>query len=298
MDCVSTIIGLVAFAPYLWAVLRQWWILPVEFAMPGPMVLGLVVALILWDYKRRRGSDGVPMAGEGASAREAPRWLVWVVLVSGLASAGLWAAGRPLSAAPLLPIGSAAAMWRWYGKRVALRYGPLVAMLVFLAPLTFHARNVIQPPLTRLAAWIAWLVGTAAGIGPELEGNLVWTPHFYVRVIDSCSGLYMATMFLVVSLTLSFMAGWGRRQVLAVLGLSVPLALLLNGARLGVILWWGDFKYPEPVTSNVMEHDAPGLLLFAAGVAIISLVGKSVGRRATGGAGEPREASEQGSKPV
>ena len=272
------LIGLLAFLPYLLRVGHAWAVLPLDLSMPGPLVLVLVIMLLAREARTKAEE-------RRADPRPAPCLAATLLCIGSGALALLLALlGWPLVAAPLLPVALGSAWWALRGQQHARRRAIVLSLLIFAPPLSVDARNLVQPPLTRLGAVIASLIATLAGLSPERNGSLVQTSEFYIEVIDSCSGFYMVLMFLIVCLTMIHLRRWRGPRAWIVVGLAAPLGLLLNGLRLAAILILGHY-HPKEVIDSTLAHDSPGILLFALGVAILALIGRGArcsGRGRTG----------------
>lgn len=300
------LLGLLGFAPYAHRLLGIWWsnfnLASLEPLMPGILVLPLAVLLLAVRLPglRRRDAGG-PLGGPaeapavpGSEVRQpravgksaARRHLPAVVSLGAGGLAGLLAlAGWPLLGAPLLPV-AVAAVWAELRGADAVRLRAIpIAMLALLPPLPLELLTRVQPPLTLLGARIATAIGTLAGVEPVRTGNLVQTEHFYIQVVDACSGLYMCLMFLIISMTLAHLRGWRPGRVALALGLSVPLGLLLNGFRLSFLLLLG-YRWPE-VEHSTMAHDLPGLVLFVIGLLLLFVAGEGWARRRPAALPEP-----------
>jgi len=279
------IAGLASSAVFCARLAQQWSILPLDFSLPGPLVAALLVVLGLRAVRQRRvlaraaaaqpaGAPPVPAAthrGPGA-------FLLGLTLLCCATAAGLAAWGHTLAAGPLLVVALAlTARFTGWGPWLRRRW-PLAGLALLLAPVPIPARVPLLSALARLAAALAWVMARLTGLGATLDGIFVRTPEFYIKVIDSCSGFYMVLMFLVVALTVSALRRWPGSVGGPVVALAVPLGLLLNAARLTVILTLGQ-RDPAMVAVDTTAHDLPGVLLFAVGVALLVLLGRLLAAR-------------------
>ncbi len=261
------LLGLLGFGPSLLWVADQWTSQPLDFSLPGPLVLGLVLLLALREGARPRPAGGLRLD-------DAAAWLAPLAGMAGVLAAALSLGGRPFGAVFLLPPAVALAIAAIWGPRAARVHLGLLGLLWLVPPWPMPLRTALQEQLSLWgAAWSAQLA-RVLGLAVQRDGIVVWTDQFFIRVIDSCSGLYMILMFLVVAGAFVHLRGLRGLRALRVALLAPALGLLLNTLRLVLILW-GGHHWPERFQGDMgadsLSHDLPGLLLFGLGVLVLAL---------------------------
>jgi len=112
------------------------------------------------------------------------------------------------------------------------RFGLLLALLVVVYPLAtrrwFHAIEA----LTGATARVQYLLLRAVGAETSLDGNLVQLGGFGVRIIEECTGIFEAIIF--VAAVLAFPTSLARKAIGIALG--VPLLYVVNVLRVLVLL--------------------------------------------------------------
>ncbi|HEY8156977.1 MAG TPA: archaeosortase/exosortase family protein [Myxococcota bacterium] len=74
----------------------------------------------------------------------------------------------------------------------------------------------------------------------SIKGNLVELGPFSVLIIEECTGIFEALIFLAA--VLAYPTGWVDKLI--GIGLGVPILYLFNVLRILVLLWFGCF-YPQ-----------------------------------------------------
>lgn len=142
---------------------------------------------------------------------------------------------------------------------------PIIVPLLFLAfmiPLPVFLFNSLSSQLQLLSSQIGVWVIRLFGISVYLEGNVIDLGTFKLQVVEACSGL----RYLFPLLTLGFIAAYffkGAFWKRAIIFLSsIPLTVLMNSFRIGVIGVlvdnWG------PAMAEGFLHDFEGWVVFMA----------------------------------
>ena len=217
-------VSLASFAPYgLW-LLRTWRTLDLEHTLTRLLCLP-VAAGLAWLARAR---------WLVAPAPDRRGWLL-VAAALGLHAAGL-AVGLPVLSGLALPplLVGAAAVTR--GPATARHLVLPAAFLVFLLPLPWLLQPTCALPSQRASAAVAYALLLPTGLDVMLSGVTVYTPEFYVRVDDTCSGLHSVASLLMLGVVAAHLFPMsGRRQAL-VLALVLPLGLLANALRIASLV--------------------------------------------------------------
>ncbi len=120
------------------------------------------------------------------------------------------------------------------------RFALLLAGLAALYPIATRRWFFAIEALNAATAGVQYLVLRALGAESSLEGNLVRLGDFGVRIIEECTGIFEAIIF--VAAVLAFPTSLAKKAIGVALG--VPLLYLFNVARILVLLAVGR-SWPE-----------------------------------------------------
>jgi exosortase len=155
-----------------------------------------------------------------------------------------------------------ATAWALYGRRLLAAAAAPWLILVLMCPLPGRVQNALTVPLKQTAALFATGMLDLTGFPVTLEGNLIRMPGIHdLWVADACSGI--RSLISLVTLAVLACVAWRRPWPLkaAVVLLSIPIAVVVNGLRIwvtGVIAAkWG------PSAAESFFHFFEGFALFA-----------------------------------
>jgi exosortase len=123
------------------------------------------------------------------------------------------------------------------GWRLFRWAGPAVAFLIFMFPLPWSVERTLLTPLQTLACNLSTFSLQTLGVeaynggGNRISIEGVATP---LGVVDQCSGLRMATIFLALSVALVMIAKRSWWENLVILASAIPIALAVNVMRITV----------------------------------------------------------------
>jgi exosortase D (VPLPA-CTERM-specific) len=143
-------------------------------------------------------------------------------------------------------------------------------ILVFMVPLPPFFSNTLSLELQLLSSSIGVAVVRLAGISVLLEGNVIDLGSYKLQVAEACDGLRYLFPLMTLAFILSYLfrAPLWKRVVL--FASSVPIAILLNSFRIGVIgitvEYWG------PKMAEGVLHDFEGWVVFMLSTAVLMLV--------------------------
>lgn len=156
---------------------------------------------------------------------------------------------------------------------------PLV-VLIFMVPLPAFFGNALSLQMQLISSAIGVAVIRLAGISVFLEGNVIDLGTYQLQVAEACDGLrYMfPLMTLAFIVAYFFRAPFWKRAVLFVS--SVPIAILMNSFRIGVIgitvEYWG------PKMAEGMLHDFEGWVVFMLSTLVLILIAMALNRMGSG----------------
>jgi len=112
---------------------------------------------------------------------------------------------------------------------------PAVGFLFFMFPLPFTVESKLLVPLQEIAARCSTFALQTLGVEATNQGgNYIQIGQLQLGVVEQCSGLRMATVFVALSVAIVLVARLPWWQNLVVLASAVPIALLVNVTRITV----------------------------------------------------------------
>lgn len=161
-------------------------------------------------------------------------------------------------------MGAAYAVLGWAAFRIILV--PLL-LLFLMVPLPNFLFNNLSSQLQLISSEIGVAVIRLFGISVFLEGNVIDLGVYKLQVVEACSGLRYLFPLLALAIIASYFyqaAVWKR--VLVILS-SMPITVLMNSFRIGVIGVLVEFYGIEQAEGFL--HDFEGWIVFMACVALL-----------------------------
>lgn len=222
----------------------------------------LVVPVAAWILaKRLRGTDPGTFP---------PAWWAWLLLTAVLvARAFLRDRGNSWGEAFTILPAVACLTMAWGGTRLLGRALPALAFLTFMFPLPPRVDEAVARPLQSLATTASVSVLKATGLWVAAEGNVILVGQNRLEVANACNGLSMA-LALVATVAATVLVLEPRRWKSVVLLLSaLPVALLVNIARICVTAWC--YSRLGASAGERLAHDLAGWLMMPVALAVVGL---------------------------
>jgi exosortase len=176
------------------------------------------------------------------------------------------------AAAVGIPLLLAAAAYGAGGMRLLRPLGLPLVFLSLMAPLPGFVVDDLLAGLKRLVTRAAVEILYATGQPIYHEGNRIEIPGHVLFVADACSGLTSIVTLLPVACVVAYFVSRGVWRRLAVVAAVVPLAMLLNVARVVVtvklVAAYGGGA------ADGLTHEAFGLATYAVGTALLVLLAR------------------------
>lgn len=233
------------------------------------ILIPVLSVFLIW--RNREQLRGLPFTGS---------WYGLALIVAGLAL-------RLIGALSTMPAMVHYAMLLvLYGLVLALT-GPAVFrrllmplfILVFMVPLPPFLSEQLSAQLQLLSSQLGVLVIRAAGISVFLEGNVIDLGSYQLEVAEACSGLRYLFPLMTLAFMIAYAFGgplWKRAVVFLC---SVPITVLMNSVRIGIIGITVD-HWGTRMAEGVL-HDFEGWAVFMVSAVLVLLVARglsSVGR--------------------
>jgi exosortase len=172
--------------------------------------------------------------------------------------------------------------WGW---RQLLAWWLPALLLLLSIPLPEVVLSGLAMPLQFQASELGASLLRSRGIPVRLDGNVIQLPGHALFVTEACSGLRSLTALLALGVLLGGLMLRTVTARVAVVLLTLPVAILLNGLR--VFLTGYLVVYIDPAMGEGFSHATEGWLMFLVAFGFlsgVSWVASLVERRAIGGA--------------
>jgi exosortase len=225
-----------------------------------------------------------PEAGHGLLLAPVAFWLAWRAGVSseargqrglGLATIGTAILLRYVAAlAAEAFVGRASVflaiaglvIWAW-GFGQLLRWWLPVILLSLSVPLPEIILGALALPLQFKASQLGAALLSTRGIPVQLAGNVIRLPGHDLFVTEACSGLRSLTALLSLGVLLGGLVLKHPASRVAIVLLSIPVAVVINGFR--VFITGFLVAFVDPALAEGFSHITEGWLLFLVAFAIL-----------------------------
>ena len=136
--------------------------------------------------------------------------------------------------------------------------------------------NTVALPLQFTASKIGASLLRWRDIPVQLTGNVIRIPRQELFVAEACSGLRSLTALISLGVLIGamFLQAWPSR--VALVALSVPVAILINGFR--IFLTGFLVLYVSPKAGEGFMHESEGMLTFGGAFLLIGLIAWGLGK--------------------
>jgi exosortase len=258
---IGTVVVLMAilFAAVLADMAHDWWTEP---AWSQGMLLPPLALYIAWIQRQRILRAPVVPDRRG-------------LLVTSFACA-MYVLGRLASeffltrfAFVVLLVGLIWTFWGW--RRLRALALPLL-LLASMVPLPVMLYNSLAGPLQLLASEGATQIAQLAGISVFRDGNIIQLAGVTLGVAEACSGLNSLSALIVGSLLLGHLLCTGTVARIALIVISVPLAIGVNIIRVAGTAMLADVNRDFAMG---FYHAFSGWLVFVAGLGLLYLTARA-----------------------
>lgn len=160
-------------------------------------------------------------------------------------------------------------VWGW-GVRQLFHWWLPVLLLGLSMPLPEIVLGSLALPLQFQASRLGASLLAMRGIPVHLDGNVIRLPGHDLFVTEACSGLRSLTALLSLGVLLGGLVLRHPLSRVAIVALSIPVAVLINGVRVfgtGFLVAFVDPKMAEGFT-----HMTEGWLLFLVAFAVLGVI--------------------------
>jgi exosortase len=238
-----------------------WWLGNDPSLVSFSLIMPLAAAAACWIRYRTS-----PVESPDAGLQPPPAVLLLPVLLSGL----YWALSEPILGAAGLWTALVAVLGLLRGRAVGRHYALPLLPLLFLAPLARDLPANLETPLQTASAAVAEIFLRVGGEEVVRTGVILDTPSFRNIVDRTCSGVSTLTTLIVFSVILALIVRLRDRRIVVAALLSIPLGIVINGARIAWISLLGEYQGVAVAMGDM--HDTTGYVTFAGGYAVLLLV--------------------------
>lgn len=158
-------------------------------------------------------------------------------------------------------------VWGW-GFRQLWHWWLPVLLLALAMPLPEIVLGSLALPLQFQASKLGAAMLSTRGIPVHLDGNVIRLPGHDLFVTEACSGLRSLTALLSLGVLLGGLVLRSPVSRIAIVALSIPVAVLVNGVRVfgtGFLV-----AFVNPALADGFSHMTEGWLLFVVAFAILA----------------------------
>ncbi len=160
-------------------------------------------------------------------------------------------------------------VWAW-GFRQLLHWWLPVTLLALSVPLPDMVLGALALPLQFKASQLGASLLAMRGIPVHLSGNVIRLPGHDLFVTEACSGLRSLTALLSLGVLLGGLLLRTPVARIAIVALSIPVAVLVNGVR---VFFTGFLvSFVDPSLGEGFSHMTEGWLLFLVAFAILGVL--------------------------
>ena len=158
-------------------------------------------------------------------------------------------------------------IWVW-GLRQLLHWWLPVALIALSMPLPEIVLGSLALPLQFQASKLGAAMLSTRGIPVHLDGNVIRLPGHDLFVTEACSGLRSLTALVSLGVLLGGLVLRHPASRMAIVALSIPVAVVVNGVRVfgtGFLV-----AFVDPNLAEGFSHITEGWLLFVVAFAILA----------------------------
>jgi exosortase len=223
---------------------------------------GLLLApLSLWlAWRAGRAERSAPQAGVG---------IAMIVVALGLRYVAALAAEAFVGRAAMLLALGGLVVWGW-GVRQLFHWWLPVLLLGLSMPLPEIVLGSLALPLQFQASKLGAAMLSTRGIPVHLDGNVIRLPGHDLFVTEACSGLRSLTALLSLGVLLGGLMLRHPLSRVAIVALSIPVAVVINGVRVfgtGFLV-----AFVDPALAEGFSHATEGWLLFLVAFGVLGLI--------------------------
>jgi len=160
------------------------------------------------------------------------------------------------------------------GRKAAKHLAFPIFFLLFMFPIPDIFINTIGLPTKSFATDIGLMIVNWVDIPYFREGFRINLSGTTLIVGTPCNGMKSLISFAALGMIAVYLSGFSIRKSLIILAGVYPLAVILNGCRIAILVLIADKYGIEKASPESFLHDLSGLVVFITGLAIMFLAVK------------------------
>ena len=149
-----------------------------------------------------------------------------------------------------------------------------IFFLLFMFPIPDLFINIIGLPTKSFATDIGLMIVNIVDIPYFREGFRINLSDSTLIVGTPCNGMKSLIAFAALSMLAVYLSGFSIKKSLIILAGVYPLAVILNGCRIAILVLIADKYGIEKASPESFLHDLSGIVVFITGLAIMFLAVK------------------------
>lgn len=165
-----------------------------------------------------------------------------------------------------------------YGKNIASILRFPICFLFLMVPISSVIIDPFTIKLKYFATTIAAEMLRLLSFPVFREGVVIHMPKATLEVVDACSGLRSLISLMTISLFLSYLVKSTKINRILIFISAVPVAIVVNILRIFILAIMSELYDPQ-ISRNEFVHNASGIIVFFAGIIILTLIGNKLNSR-------------------
>lgn len=145
------------------------------------------------------------------------------------------------------------------GLKILRWAAPGLAMMIFMYPLPGKLNRALLVPLNKIATVASTFCIQTLGIASVRDGNTIRLLGQDLNVVDACSGLRMATIFLAMAVGVALLIERPMWTRIAVVCSALPIAIVTNMIR--IVLTAVLYSFGLGRSAEKVFHDFAGYIM-------------------------------------
>ena len=215
------------------------------------LLVPFIVVFLVWNKREQLQAIGFERSAWGPAL---------VIVGACINILGLWFYGEILEPMGAAVIAIGAGFWA-VGRQAMKELAFPAAFLVFLVPWQSVLAPYIGRYLQNFAVVSSCALGNLSGLHPVRQGLDIALPGITLEVASACSGMQALMALTAVSALFAYFTRAPLWQRWVMFGVGIPLALVLNVARVWIIMMAGTILGWPIAMGFFHEYSAPFLFV-------------------------------------
>ncbi len=258
LPAAGIVLLLLLYLPVLTGLVKQWLNDP---NYRHGLIIPPVSALLLW----RRRERILAASTEGGTL---PGLILivtaMILIIGGTAASELFTSRLSI---PVLLLGAVLFI---FGREFTRRAAAPLCLLFLMIPLPYIIYYKITFPLQLFNARLSAGLLNILTVPVIRRGNILHLPNYSLEVITACSGLRSLITMITLALIMAVISDISRNRKIALVILSVPVAVAANTFRL-TITALGAYLV-SPAFADGTLHQISGLMVFGTGFGMLLII--------------------------